>query len=540
MRQTMAKSLRKKRERMKVTVKDCLQLESFRKCIVVAGEKNIENRVKAVSVMDAATPAEALACNGESGTMVLTTFAGMKKDTAAQCETIRQLAKAGVPAIVYFQREKSMKSVDKEVTAAADAAGIPLLLMVDSEGMDYSTVISEVMEQALYGNSFKNSLINNTIFHLLNFEKHANFQQALHEAAVNNDFQVVLLSEEFNPVFAIETRHQATINEVIRRGREVALNLGHIYSLIEINGVMTYWGMLYLNNEKYYIFIVDNDDNYSAGEITKLAEIIELAMGMWKFTPERDAKAELVKALMRGNKSLAYSLREEAGIRATDILSVVYARGIETGSADEILDEFEENGLLNIIKVTEGDESYAILLRGDKLKEQEDVSEMATCVSLFDRLKENKSVRIFHVTGVDRIEGAGDGFRLIGETWAFVESIFPYKRVFSKYELALVSNCISIQVQGGQLKKNYMDLLEPFRKEGDNKSKQLLETLETFALDAGMNSGKTAEFMGIHTNTVQYRLKKINDLLGAEITGNRVIPGLTIALALQRMENAKK
>ena len=540
MRQTTAKSLRKKRERMKVTVKDCLQLESFRKCIVVAGEKNIENRVKAVSVMDAATPAEALACNGESGTMVLTTFAGMKKDTAAQCETIRQLAKAGVPAIVYFQREKSMKSVDKEVTAAADAAGIPLLLMVDSEGMDYSTVISEVMEQALYGNSFKNSLINNTIFHLLNFEKHANFQQALHEAAVNNDFQVVLLSEEFNPVFAIETRHQATINEVIRRGREVALNLGHIYSLIEINGVMTYWGMLYLNNEKYYIFIVDNDDNYSAGEITKLAEIIELAMGMWKFTPERDAKAELVKALMRGNKSLAYSLREEAGIRATDILSVVYARGIETGSADEILDEFEENGLLNIIKVTEGDESYAILLRGDKLKEQEDISEMATCVSLFDRLKENKSVRIFHVTGVDRIEGAGDGFRLIGETWAFVESIFPYKRVFSKYELALVSNCISIQVQGGQLKKNYMDLLEPFRKEGDNKSKQLLETLETFALDAGMNSGKTAEFMGIHTNTVQYRLKKINDLLGAEITGNRVIPGLTIALALQRMENAKK
>ena len=51
-----------------------------------------------------------------------------------------------------------------------------------------------------------------------------------------------------------------------------------------------------------------------------------------------------------------------------------------------------------------------------------------------------------------------------------------------------------------------------------------------------MNSGKTAEFMGIHTNTVQYRLKRINDVLGVEITGNRVIPGLTIALALKRLE----
>jgi hypothetical protein len=51
---------------------------------------------------------------------------------------------------------------------------------------------------------------------------------------------------------------------------------------------------------------------------------------------------------------------------------------------------------------------------------------------------------------------------------------------------------------------------------------------------------KTAEIMNIHTNTVQYRLKKINEILGAEITGNRVIPGLTIALALQRLEEAAK
>ena len=87
------------------------------------------------------------------------------------------------------------------------------------------------------------------------------------------------------------------------------------------------------------------------------------------------------------------------------------------------------------------------------------------------------------------------------------------------------------------MKKNYMELLDPFD-ESDNKGRQLLETLETFVLDAGMNSGKTAEFMDIHTNTVQYRLKKINEILGVEITGNRVIPGLTMALALKRLERA--
>lgn len=526
---------------MKVSVKDCLQLESFRKCIVVAGEKHMDHRVKAVSVMDAATAEEAVKCSGSSGNMVLTSFAGMKQDVKLQQETIRELAKAGIAALVVFRREQTTQPVDKSVTRAADEAGVPLIIMVDGENMDYSQIIAEVMEHVLYGNNFKNSLINNTIFHLLNFEKHANFQQALREAAINNDFQVVLLSEDFNPIFAIETRHQTTINEAIRRGKEAALNLSNIYSLIEIDGVLTYWGLVHINNEKYYLFIVDNDDQLFVrrdDEAGRDHRALPWACGNTRRSATR--RPELVKALMRGNKSLAYSIREEAGVKLSDIISVFYAKGIEDNHAEEVIHQFVDAGLLDIIKISEENESYALLLRGPKLAAQEENEEKAVCLKFFDALKENKTVRIFHVTGIDGIEGAGDGFRLIGETWSFVESIFPYKRVFTKYELTLVSNCVNIQVQGGYLKKNYMDLLEPFRKEGDNKSKQLLETLETFVLDAGMNSGKTSEFMGIHTNTVQYRLKKINEILGAEITGNRVIPGLTIALALRRMEAASK
>ena len=102
----------------------------------------------------------------------------------------------------------------------------------------------------------------------------------------------------------------------------------------------------------------------------------------------------------------------------------------------------------------------------------------------------------------------------------------------------MVSNCIGLQVQNSALKKVYLDLLEPFEREVSvNKGRLLLDTLETFVLDASMNSNKTAEFMNIHNNTVQFRLKRINELLGAEMTGNRIIPGLTMALALRRLED---
>ena len=197
---------------------------------------------------------------------------------------------------------------------------------------------------------------------------------------------------------------------------------------------------------------------------------------------------------------------------------------------------YEESSVKEVLSIQDGVETYGLVLL-DKPKDEHSGTKFS-CIELYDSLKElGKGVRIFHTTGIDGLEGAGDGFRLISETWTLVESVFPFKRVFSKYEMVLVSNCINIQVQGGYIKKNYLDLLEAFNKEmGENKAKQLLETLETFVIDAGMNSGKTSQFMGIHTNTVQYRLKKINEVLGADITGNRVIPGLTIALALKRLE----
>ena len=525
---------------MKVTVRDCLQLESFRQCIVVAGERNLENRVKTISVLDAASAEDAVCFNGNPEELVLTSFSGMRDNRPLQCETVRCLAKSGIAALAVFQKGNSSTQVPKELIVAADEVGLPLLIMVDSNKGGYSNLIKEVMDQILYGSDFKNSLINNTIFHLLNFEKHSSFQQALREAAINNDFQVVLLSEDFNPVLTIETRQRTTVDEAISRGKQIALNLSNVYRLVDIDGTMTYWGIVSINGEKHYLLIVDNEDNYSAGEITKLAEIIELAMGMWKYTPVRDARAEFAKALIRGTKSLAYSLKEEAGVRPADIISVFHARGIETPEGEAVLNKFREAGLLSIIRIAEGEETFGILFRGSKLAHESETRDKAVCTQMYDRLKAQDGVRIFHVTGTSGIEGAGDGFRLINETWSFVEGIFPYKRVFSKYELVLVSNCINIQVQGGNLKKNYMDLLEPFTKEGDNKSRQLLETLETFVLDAGMNSGKTSEFMGIHTNTVQYRLKKINEVLGAEITGNRVIPGLTVALALKRLERTAK
>lgn len=396
----------------------------------------------------------------------------------------------------------------------------------------------------------KNDLIYNTVHSLLDFEKHRSFPEALRAAAEKNAFQVVLISHDFNPMLVVETRYTTTVADAVRRLQKHETNeRTSFYSTLDVEGIVAYWGTILIEDEEYFLLIVDNEEQYSALEITKLANIIELAIGMWKYVPERNIKTEFIKALVRGNHNIAYSLKGEMDVDPEDIVSVFFARGINNSEARDCMERFEHMSGGEVLCINEGVETYGIILRGSGNCEGQDTQENQgkhSCLALYAELKEiecgsEKSVRIYHYTGLSGIEEASDGFHLIKETRPFVETVFPYKRVFSKYELVLVSNCINIQMQGGRIKNNYTALLGPFHKEmGENKARQLLDTLETFVLDAGMNSGNTSQFMGIHANTVQYRLRKINEVLGADITGNRVVPGLTIALALDRMEKVVK
>ncbi len=519
---------------MKTTVKGCIQLDVFKKSKLVAGEKGLGKKISYASVLEPSEPEEIRELVDCEDRIFITGFFGARDDSSRQADIIRALAEKKAAGLIVLYVGKIVGSITSDVKAAADEVALPLIVF-EGDDAEYGTVLNAIEEKVIYGDNFDNSLISNTIFHLLDFDKHANFQSALKKAAISNGFQMVLLNENYGQILAVETRHQTTIDEAIRAAKEKRISGGEystFYTMVGVNGVLTYWGPVIISGEKYLMFIVDNDDLYTAAEITKLAEIIELAMGMWKYTPEKDSRSEFIKAICRGNSSLAKTVAEEAGIDTNKILSVFMAKGIENAECERTMALFEKEKSLQIMKLNDEDDSYGLILDASSENDDHKVNVLA----LYDKLKETEGVRIFHVTGFEDIDGACDAYKLITEARSHVQFVFPFKRVFTKYELTLVCNCISIQVQGGFVKKAYMELLEVFKGVGGNKGRQLLETLETFVLDAGMNSSKTSDFMRIHPNTVQYRLKRINELLGAEITGNRIIPGLTIALALKRIE----
>ena len=520
---------------MILTVKECLKIATFKKAVTLAGKKHLDRHIKSLSVMDTSDPKEAAARCGAKDRMVLTSFSGMEKNYGAQVDAVKNLAASGVGCLVVFSMGFPFPSGFNKVYETAESEGLPMILM--PEEAEYSQVIDQVMDKLLVSEDDSHNLINNTIYHLLDFDKHRTFQDALKVAAISNEFQVVLVSKDFNPVLVVENRHSVTVIDAIRDlRRSEASGQRSVYSSLSIEGIAAYWGTIYIEGEEYFLLLVDNAEQYSAVDITKLAEIIELAMGMWRFTPERDAKVELIQSLMRGNLALAHTLQEEIGVgKDRRVGAVFYAKGMDSPSAVSAIEKYEKKTGVEILRVTEGDESYGVIIFPAAKLQDQDAMPIDT---LYKDLKDAvDGIKVFHFGGISDLESAAEGFNLIGETWHFVEKVFPYKRIITKYEMMLVSNCIDLQVRSGRIKRNYTNLLKPF---GDmpreGKAEQLLSTLETFVLDAGMNSNKTARIMGVHANTIQYRLKKIHELLGVDITGNRVIPALTVALALHRME----
>ena len=376
-------------------------------------------------------------------------------------------------------------------------------------------------------------LIYNSIFHLLNFEKYSSFQMAAREAAINNKFQIVIMTEDFNVVFSVETRHKTSIENAVRLWIEQEYNKEEKNTKLDVDDVMTYWGPINIRGIKYYLMLVDNERNFSQDDIVKLAEIIELAIGMWNYQPERDPAAELIRSLRRGNRALAYTLLEDLGIRESDCDGVFFVPGLGKSESLSAIASFETEYGLRTIKANEGGELAGILLAPHNSKKKPGI---AGWRALAEKITPYGADRLFHIDGTDGIEGMCSAFKLINETEAFAGIVFPRVRSFGRFELAVVENSVSLCMSNDAIKKDHTELLKPFLRPGEQKGRQLLDTLAAYVLDSGFSAAETAGILGVHVNTVQYRLKRIREILGAEDLDPAMTVSLMTALAISRIE----
>ena len=115
----------------------------------------MDNRVKSVSVMDAQSPEKkAVRCSGHPDAMVLLLpLQGCVKISAVSANRCGSWQEQEFLHSAIFQRERHAitKQLEPALITTADEVGLPLIVMVDSEEMDYAQIIEDVMEEVLHG-----------------------------------------------------------------------------------------------------------------------------------------------------------------------------------------------------------------------------------------------------------------------------------------------------------------------------------------------------------------------------------------------------
>ena len=95
-----------------------------------------------------------------------------------------------------------------------------------------------------------------------------------------------------------------------------------------------------------------------------------------------------------------------------------------------------------------------------------------------------------------------------------------------------MKRAIDLSKQGEEMIEEYLSVIEPILNDEES-----LKTLMTFLLDANGSFDDCSKILFIHKNTVKYRIKKISELIGNDVTIYSEFYDVYMACMLYRLIN---
>ncbi len=127
---------------MALTVREALQIGSLVEARVLAGAAGLDNVIRAVDIID--VPDAAIWFRRDS--LLSTTFYALKDNIGAQLQMLEDIKSCGGAALIIFSPERYISQIDNRLVKKADALNLPLLQMPDCSYID---VIVPVMSRIL-------------------------------------------------------------------------------------------------------------------------------------------------------------------------------------------------------------------------------------------------------------------------------------------------------------------------------------------------------------------------------------------------------
>ena len=533
---------------MSITVADCLKLPSLREAKVKAGASGINSEVSCVSVLE---HVDLLMLEKEGfflgNQIIISALVSIRNDVEAQCKLIRLLSDSGEVGLILYYVGIFVKEIDPKVIRLADELDFPLIVMPPNRyNHRYSDFISEAMNAIADDQRRETNIVSGIIDRIAHLKPHNRNIETVLRILSDRLRCSLLLADRKGSVCAFApwpfgTKWKASdLNAIV----DLRLRRPHLSEPTEmyINdmNVQVYCTTLDIEKQTGYFFAgIDEGDTLNTAYLSQAAETLQLISTIWESTFAIEDTGVLLEAILNNRpgemQRIAQGLRidlhsfdtmwilreNETGDAASqynaDWLAVKLTAFLKGNRKTVLVDVFKDY-VVSFIDSNRNPFAEFPQEFMDEMRSQ-GLTSLVLCSSAWREHESTEEVR--------------DAFLLMEENIETACRLYPHQNIFTRHELRFADTCRKI-LECGEIKlKETTSILAPLLQ--DEAGKDVLDTLTAFLLDCQGNLPETANQLFVHKNTVKYRIKKSERLLGMDLLKMPEVMDLYTALAMTRL-----
>jgi len=538
---------------MSITIKDLLTLPSLRNARVVAGEKGLSHIVSSISVLEYAEPTilqdELFNSSQFYGSeLVITAFFSVQNDVEGQCGSIRRLQTVGEVGLILYYVGIILPSIDRKVIDLANELDFPLICMPENrKDLRYSEVIYEVMKTIIDDQKEDTYLVGEMLERISLLPVHQRSMDAVLRMLrdrltcsfflVDSNLMTMNLANwptdgdiDLKQVFAY---YKNDIHQISKEVRTIVLKqeLSIVCSKIRNENALP-----------MYLLCIKEGGELQTNMCRQAAEVVQLFVNIWSKRHGNVGSEELISAILNDEPIKMRRLADILQIDVESIHSMLLLLPEKPIGNNKKLKDFnkriqnkaksyiEENcrvsmtGVFNdVLVIFTGKERLKGSYDSMVLELMEDLKASGEEVIMVSNLGLNntREVRNAYITCVNNIN--------------YARCVFPDKYAITLQEVRFVEECKEIISCGEEKIDNILSVLRPISDMEEEPGQELMNTLEIYLLDSGMNVIRTSELMFVHKNTIKYRIKKLNERFNFKINKMPETYDLYKAVAIHRL-----
>ena len=532
---------------MSLTVETCMNLPAFRYAKIVAGKGGVNQSVNSITVLeysDVDVISSDLFLNHE---MCITAFSSIKDDVNAQCAIVRRMKEIGVCAIVLYYVGIFVPYLDERLIKTADDVNLPLICMPFNRfDFRYGEAINDVM-YAIYRDQQENiNFIPDVLENISELPERLRTIRSL----------LQIISDRFHCSFVLFNQK----GELISEGQwpwsagwnyselvqyfldfpDKAMSMSQTKMHIDKKDVfVTYSIVTPEHKTQLHLFVIDEQKSITHEQTSQAAELIALFMSISNFSLEETFPEMIIRSIIKNEQMQIRELSAKHGIDTTKIQRMWILSGSDGLGAykqkrllkqdvTEIRKFFRNRDRWALVDLYQN--AIVVLFQAAAFSEFDERLEAEIMEVLSNESHHLDLVKCMNITSLQNIQ---DTFELYEAYLGTARLIYPTRNIFDLYDLHFAEKLKKLTDDGGHKIAKYIYFLQPIRQEPNYNI--LLETLAAYLLDADKNLQRTAAILGVHKNTVRYRMNQIRACYACDIAQNPLGAELYEAVALQRL-----